>query len=665
MNVPIVKSEVHFFRKRLKTGVGTIGFNNNDIKYLLGDNIDDLLSVSYSLYFNGGYYPLLWCISPAFPHFKGGKLRKKYNPSDYRCLQKDQSAAKLFCMICAYRIMWYYIQNGILHEIQYGGLINHSTITQIIRVVETLNEKINECDFDSKMRMITVNRVLFWTADIEKAFDSTSRLHVLKSLVDDGVSGKLLNFVGCFLARRFQKVIINESQSNKLRTYNGVPQGNSLSSILFLVNMNSILNYLPIPDHYSLFIDDLSGMSIAKTWTKAIDIVNSVFRNLIDWGNKSAQVFHPNKFDLLVMRPKTKSLTGQKIIHQTCSKKVINNQISFNDKILNNSLSTMFLGYLIDNKLRMDLHIKYLVGKVKSSLWRILKHKNTRSVVSACKLDTIFKTWILCQFSYGSPLFIHIIFPRISCIADPLKGYGKVWGELEKLYFSSARTILGMHTKTPGIVCCVILGWLPLHLYLIYLSMCWFYKIRNSKDATNKLLFRLYDDDEKWQQTLFFKGSYEAVKFFENFYRKMGNTTKNFLEMDIMLFRSTLLKAVWLFVGSFWNDTDLFKHSKKYLCTWEQTKLKIYSTSRFTEKFMFRLFAHQNDLNSFRYRRKIGNIKSPLCRHCGQHEETVDHILWNCKVKSLILMFPDNNIEANKLLLNRDLLEKFCNWFLM
>ena len=82
---------------------------------------------------------------------------------------------------------------------------------------------------------------LFFFFDLEKAYDTTWKYGILRDLHEFGVKGRLANFLESFLAER---------------SFQGVPQGSILSTTLFNIKINSIMNCLDPKTDGSLYVDD-------------------------------------------------------------------------------------------------------------------------------------------------------------------------------------------------------------------------------------------------------------------------------------------------------------------------------------------------------------------------------------------------------------------------
>ena len=164
---------------------------------------------------------------------------------------------------------------------------------QIIRVVELVWMDMNKYDFDERGQMSQSFEVLLWFADISKAFDSFSRIHVLNNYVNIGFCDRLLCIIGGFFVNRCQHVSVGTGKSDPVRTLNGGSQGSNLTLVSFLLSINDTIGKLS--GNGALYVDDLSGWLTGDS-SVVCDVLNSDFNDLFQWSGVSQQKFHPDKF---------------------------------------------------------------------------------------------------------------------------------------------------------------------------------------------------------------------------------------------------------------------------------------------------------------------------------------------------------------------------------
>ena len=129
--------------------------------------------------------------------------------------------------------------------------------------------------------------------DISKAFDKVWHDGLLFKLDSNGVKGKLLKLIKSYLGDRKQRVVLNGSVSEFLNILSGVPQGSILGPLFFLVFLNDIIDNIKC--HISLFADDTSLLSIAKSWMAVEAELNLALTKVNIWAQKWLVTFNATK----------------------------------------------------------------------------------------------------------------------------------------------------------------------------------------------------------------------------------------------------------------------------------------------------------------------------------------------------------------------------------
>ena len=115
-------------------------------------------------------------------------------------------------------------RHNILHKHQYGFQRGKSTDHVILDLHTNIMEAI-------------ANREKFCSIfqEFEKAFDTVNDDILLKNLKYYGIRGLLLNWFKLYLSGRYQSVNVNNAKSDNKAIVCGVPQGEVLGSLLFLI----------------------------------------------------------------------------------------------------------------------------------------------------------------------------------------------------------------------------------------------------------------------------------------------------------------------------------------------------------------------------------------------------------------------------------------------
>ena len=112
-------------------------------------------------------------------------------------------------------------------------------------------------------------RIVFM--DMSKAFDKVWHKGVIIKLKRKRIDGLLLKWFISYLENRFQRVVIDGQSSNELPVQTGVPQGSILGPLVFLINMDDIID--KILCDIRLFADDTCLLEIVHDAISLRDVL--------------------------------------------------------------------------------------------------------------------------------------------------------------------------------------------------------------------------------------------------------------------------------------------------------------------------------------------------------------------------------------------------------
>lgn len=227
--------------------VGDDGIHIRFLKLIFNEISDVLCHIfNYSLEFS--VYPSQWKKSLVLP------LPKSKTPSeckDYRPINLLSVLGKVLDKIVYNQICKYVNLNNILDKYQSGYRSHFSTQTALIKITDDIRRTL-----DNK------KVCLLMLLDFSRAFDSVNHKLLLSILESYNFEKSVLKWFTDYLSDRQQRVKtqagnISEWRSNSV----GVPQGSTLSALLFSLYINKIgsslifCNYMMYADDMQLYID--------------------------------------------------------------------------------------------------------------------------------------------------------------------------------------------------------------------------------------------------------------------------------------------------------------------------------------------------------------------------------------------------------------------------
>ena len=137
--------------------------------------------------------------------------------SNYRPISLLPICGKLLEKIVFDQVYFYLNLNNLLSKNQSGFRSGDSTIYQLISIPSSIYKSFENYD---------ETRAVF--LDISKAFDKVWHAGLIHKLKCNGISGNLLNFFDNYLKNRYQRTVLNGTESAWQRLNSGVPQGSIL-----------------------------------------------------------------------------------------------------------------------------------------------------------------------------------------------------------------------------------------------------------------------------------------------------------------------------------------------------------------------------------------------------------------------------------------------------
>jgi hypothetical protein len=333
----------------------------NEISTPLGD--------IFNLSLETGVFPCKLKTSRVVPIFKAGD---KSCCDNYRLISLVSSISKILEKAVASRLVNHLVSNDLLYEHQYGFLKGRSTEQNLLHLVNTVGQAINEDKYCIGIFL-----------DIKKAFDVVSHDILLKKLEKLGITGISKKWFESYLADRKQRVDIQGNLSECRDLKISVLQGTILGPILFLVFINDLPQATYLLSR--LFADDTACLASNSHLPTLIDLANTELQKLANWFRANKMVVNISKTKFIIFHGK-----GKKVNMDNLSVVFNNNEIGkepdpslitplervHNQHPIKNMRSYKLLGVHLDEYLNFGSHIDVICNKLNNSIYCINRAKN-------------------------------------------------------------------------------------------------------------------------------------------------------------------------------------------------------------------------------------------------------------------------------------------------
>jgi hypothetical protein len=302
--------------------------------------VADLISAPLADLFNccisQGHFPVILKVSKVMPIYKSGN---NTDVNNYRPIALQSTFAKIFEKLLKVRFTSFIKKYKILNVNQYGFREKSSTSMAILDLIQTI-------ETNRDMNQHTVALFL----DLSKAFDTVRHQILLRKLEHYGFRGITLQLITSYLTNRYQYTVVNGETSHLQTIQYGVPQGSILGPLLFLIYINDINQNIQVD--FKMFADD-TVILITHYDVKVLqEMSNIAIKDTHSWLIRNRLTLNAKKTVYLFFNAKKKFL------------KVDPPKIFIDNLEIIPSLSTKYLGFVIDHTLSCKLHIYSLILKV-------------------------------------------------------------------------------------------------------------------------------------------------------------------------------------------------------------------------------------------------------------------------------------------------------------
>ena len=352
------------------------------IQYSMLKNMSEsaklLLLFIYNQIYSKGVFPTSWTQSLLIPIAKPGKPEDI--KSSYRPIALTSSLCKLLEKIINARLVHTLESSNFFSPYQYGFRKARSTIDPLTKIQTDIYRS-----FKNKCHTVAV----FF--DIQKAYDTTWKYHIIKTIYNAGIRGNMGIFIQNFLSNRTLKVKVNKSISNPFPQQQGVPQGSVMSVTLFGVAINGITDGISPDVCRSLFVDDLAIYFSSSS-------ISTIERQLQLAIAKIQEFTHRTGFKISAEKTVAMHFHRKRGLQQEPDLNIGGTNIRFEQ-------TAKFLGMIFDTRLYWHEHIKYLKNKCLKSLDILKCLSRMKWGADRQSLLHIYRATTRAQLDYGCQIY--------------------------------------------------------------------------------------------------------------------------------------------------------------------------------------------------------------------------------------------------------------------
>ena len=352
--------------------------------------------------------------------------------------------------------------------IVHRSYVTRSTTDNVVFLENMIQKSIN-----NKQHTIVV------FLDIAQAYDEVNIEGLLFKLGTKGIKGKIIKFLYNYLIDRTYQVRVNGRLSETKSLSKGLPQGSTLSPLLFNIMMSDIptnpqVGILAYADDIVIYTSGKNTKLIGKKIQKYLDELNTWFE----------------KWDLRL------SLAKSIPVLFTKSTKPHYPTITLSDTPLTYSMTHKFLGITFDSKLQWHAHIDNLTKRCKRKINLLRCLSGTKWGSTTKSLLMVYRAYIRSLLDYGCEAYdsasesvkksldsIQYQSLRICTGTLPLTSLAALQTETGEMPLDLRRSMLSNNFKISVIR-------IPSHPLTNHIKPCWQFEYINDKRCNKPFGYR-------------------------------------------------------------------------------------------------------------------------------------------------------------------------------
>lgn len=336
-----------------------------------------MLSYLINLSLQKGVFPEVLKVTIIRPLFK---KEDRQNMNFYRALALIPIFSKIYEKVI-YNNLYPFLEKFKIFADEQKGFRKNKSIE--LALFDFLREVVTKVDARTPVSALYM--------DLTRAFEYVNHEILFKKLYTYGIRGNALELIKSYLTNRSQITQVEyidmttkeklTASSRERKQENGLPQGSITAPPLFLLYINDLPAY--IKQRMVLFADDSTAIISKNKDMDYENDINMTLKTIINW-------LQHNNLHINLDKTKLMQFT-QRIGTQ-------NLNITHDGKLIENIVSTKFLGVIIDMHLTWKPHIDYVCKKLNSfsyALYNLSKVTNESTTIVA------FRAYVMSSLRYA------------------------------------------------------------------------------------------------------------------------------------------------------------------------------------------------------------------------------------------------------------------------
>ena len=378
----------------------------NEMIQLMGENPRYRMLEIVNRIWQEGYHPKQWKDGHVIPIPKPGK--DNTDADSYRQITLLSALGKTDECMVKNRLEYFCESNNVFSKTQCGFRPHKSTRDILLYINNEVRDAISSKE-----------TVCIAMIDLKGAFDKALHEAILYQCTLIGIKGTPLKWIESFLKNRTSAVRIGGIKSNQYFTETGIPQGSTLSPILF----NILLHNLPFTPGCTIlsYADDITVVSRGRCPEDVINTLQAGVTNLEGFIKEIGQEVNAQKSVGMIFTNKRKYLAPKL--------KINNTEIEYKKE-------HMLLGVMLDApRLTYSKHINYLKTDCLKRINIMRKIAGTRWGCDRIALKSLYLAYIRPKIEHSCEVMINANKTNMQ--------------QLEVIQNSAIRVILGALKSSP------------------------------------------------------------------------------------------------------------------------------------------------------------------------------------------------------------------------